>query len=109
VWRAKNIKKSEEDISDKGSKFKAQIIRTAHLRAKAAKNKEIKLRVPLRCAPLISNTLEFDFSASPFQTDPTKWSVNFALPRQVGSLTTNNLKLLNFFLVRLKIVVNALD
>jgi len=89
-------------MSGKGSKFKAQIIRTAHLRAKAAKNKEMKLRVPLRCAPLISNTLEFDFSASPFQTDPTKWSVNFALPRQAGSLidTANNFKLLNFFLVR---------
>jgi len=55
------------------------------LRTKAAKNKEIKLRVSLRHAPLISNMPEFDFSASPFQVDPTKWSVNFAFPRQFGS------------------------
>jgi len=62
-------------------KFKARIVKAAYLRTKAAKNKEIKLRVSLRHAPLISNMPEFDFS----EVDPTKWSVNFAFPRQFGS------------------------
>lgn len=79
------VGKNGKDISSEDLKFKARIVRTAHLRAKAAKNKEIKLRVSLRRAPLISNTPEFDFSVSPYQADPTKWSVNFAFPRQFGS------------------------
>lgn len=65
-----NEKKVEKKIRD--LKFKVRIVPTAHLRAKAAKNKEIKLRVSLRRAPLIFNTSEFDFSARPFQADPTK-------------------------------------